>query len=95
MLGRRKQTQRGRDFPKPTAAVGKRGVHAACDTAQVLETLTGHQRFMKRTSVRLLALLSALALWTPTLTEAEAPSTSNADEALKLLLAGNPMFVTK
>ncbi|MEI8040211.1 MAG: hypothetical protein WCL11_02310 [Verrucomicrobiota bacterium] len=50
---------------------------------------------MKRTSVRLLALLSALALWTPTLTEAEAPSTSNADEALKLLLAGNPMFVTK
>ena len=57
---------------------------------------------MKRTSVRLLALLSALALWTPTLTEAEAPLTSNADEALKLLLAGNcrfaegnPMFVTK
>ena len=101
-VSRRKQTQRGRDFPKPTAAVGKRGVHAACDTAQVLATLTGHQRFMKRTSARLLALLIALVVWTPTLTEAEAPLTSNADEALKLLLAGNcrfaegnPMFVTK
>jgi len=57
---------------------------------------------MKRTSVKLLALLIALVVWTPTLTEAEAPSTSSADEALKLLLAGNcrfaegsPKFVTK
>ena len=48
---------------------------------------------MKRTSVRLLALLSAAALWAPALTRAEAPSAVNADEALKLLLAGNQRFV--
>ena len=48
---------------------------------------------MKRISVRLLALLGAVALWAPALTRADAPSTVNADEALKLLLAGNQRFV--
>jgi carbonic anhydrase len=48
---------------------------------------------MKRASVRLLAFLSAAALWAPALARAEAPSTVNADEALKLLLAGNQRFV--
>jgi carbonic anhydrase len=48
---------------------------------------------MRRTSVKLLALLSAAALWAPGLARAEAPSTVNADEALKLLLAGNQRFV--
>jgi carbonic anhydrase len=48
---------------------------------------------MKKTSVGFLALLSAAALWAPTLTRADAPSTVNADEALKLLLAGNQRFV--
>ena len=48
---------------------------------------------MKRTSVRRFALLCAIALWAPEFTRAEAPSTVNADEALKLLLAGNQRFV--
>ena len=49
---------------------------------------------MKRTSATLLALLWAAALWAPALTRADAPSTVNPDEALKLLLAGNQRFVT-
>jgi carbonic anhydrase len=48
---------------------------------------------MKRASTRFLALLCAAALWAPALTRASAPSTINADEALKLLLAGNQRFV--
>ena len=48
---------------------------------------------MRTTSVRLLALVSAAALWAPVLTRADAPSTFNADEALRLLLAGNQRFV--
>ena len=49
---------------------------------------------MKRTSATLLALLWAAALWAPALMRADAPSTVNPDEALKLLLAGNQRFVT-
>ena len=49
---------------------------------------------MKRASARLFALLCAAALWAPALTRADAPSTVNPDEALKLLLAGNQRFVT-
>lgn len=48
---------------------------------------------MKRTSIRVLILLCALALGPPALTRAEAPSTVNADDALKLLLAGNQRFI--
>src|ERR1019366_6492231 len=48
---------------------------------------------MKRTSTRVLPLLCAVALWAPALARASAPSTINADEALKLLLAGNQRFV--
>jgi len=48
---------------------------------------------MKRTTARLAALLCAVALWAPALTRADAPSTVNPDEALKLLLAGNQRFV--
>ena len=48
---------------------------------------------MKRTSIRVLILLCALALGPPALTRAEAPSTVNADNALKLLLAGNQRFI--
>jgi carbonic anhydrase len=48
---------------------------------------------MNRVYVRLLALLCAAILWVPALTRADAPSTVNADEALKLLLAGNQRFV--
>ena len=48
---------------------------------------------MKRTSARLVAVLCAAALWAPARAQAEAPSTVNADEALKLLLAGNQRFV--
>ena len=47
---------------------------------------------MNRISARLLALLWATALWAPALTRADAPSTVNPDEALKLLLAGNQRF---
>jgi carbonic anhydrase len=48
---------------------------------------------MNRTYVMPLALVCWLAGWAPTLTRADAPSTVNADEALKLLLAGNQRFV--
>jgi len=48
---------------------------------------------MKRTFVKLLALMCWLAAWGPALARADAPSTVNADEALKLLLAGNQRFV--
>ena len=48
---------------------------------------------MKQTSVRLVALLCAATLWAPALTSADAPSTVNPDDALKLLLAGNQRFV--
>ena len=48
---------------------------------------------MKKTSVSLLSLLCALTLWSPTPIRADAPSTVNADEALKLLLGGNRRFV--
>ena len=48
---------------------------------------------MKRISAKLLVLLGAAALWAPALTRADAPSTVNPDEALKLLLAGNQRFV--
>ena len=49
---------------------------------------------MRKTSIGLLALVSAAALlWAPARTRADAPSTVNADEALKLLLAGNQRFV--
>jgi carbonic anhydrase len=48
---------------------------------------------MKTKYVRLLTLLCAVSLWTPPFTNADAPSTVNADEALKLLLAGNERFV--
>jgi carbonic anhydrase len=51
------------------------------------------KEFMKRTSARLVAVLCAAALWAPARAQAEAPSTVNADEALKLLLAGNQRFV--
>jgi carbonic anhydrase len=40
----------------------------------------------------LIGLLCAAALWTPTLTQGDAPSTVNADEALKLLQAGNQRY---
>jgi carbonic anhydrase len=49
---------------------------------------------MKRASARLFALLCAAALWAPALTRADAPSTVNPEEALKLLLAGNQRFIT-
>lgn len=48
---------------------------------------------MKKPLTRMLALVCAAALWAPALTRADAPSTINADEALKLLLAGNQRFV--
>jgi carbonic anhydrase len=48
---------------------------------------------MKKSLTRLLALVCAAALWAPALTRADAPSTVNADEALKLLQAGNQRFV--
>ena len=52
----------------------------------------GHD-LMRRTAAVILSLLSAAALWVPGLAKAEAPSTLDADEALKLLLAGNQRFV--
>jgi carbonic anhydrase len=48
---------------------------------------------MKRLPVTLLALVCWLATWAPALSRADAPSTVSADEALKLLLAGNQRFV--
>ena len=48
---------------------------------------------MKRIYVMPLALMCWLVAWAPALTRADAPSTVNADEALKLLLAGNQRFV--
>ena len=48
---------------------------------------------MKKSLNRILTLVCAGALWAPTLSMASAPSTVNADEALKLLLAGNERFV--
>ena len=47
---------------------------------------------MNRISARPLALVWAAALWAPALTRADAPSTVNPEEALKLLLAGNQRF---
>jgi len=38
-------------------------------------------------------LVCAVALWAPALVTADAPTTGNPDEALKLLLAGNQRFV--
>ena len=48
---------------------------------------------MKRLPVTLLALVCWLAIWAPAPSRADAPSTVSADEALKLLLAGNQRFV--
>jgi carbonic anhydrase len=48
---------------------------------------------MKRLPVTLLALVCWLATWAPAPSRADAPSTVSADEALKLLLAGNQRFV--
>jgi len=48
---------------------------------------------MKKSLTRMLAFVCAAALWAPALSRASAPSTVNADEALKLLLAGNQRFV--
>jgi carbonic anhydrase len=48
---------------------------------------------MKRLPVTLLALVGWLATWAPAPSRADAPSTVSADEALKLLLAGNQRFV--
>jgi carbonic anhydrase len=48
---------------------------------------------MKTTYITLPALVCWLAAWAPALTRADAPSTINADEALKLLQAGNQRFV--
>jgi carbonic anhydrase len=42
---------------------------------------------------KILGLACAVALWTPVVTQGEAPSTVNADEALKLLQAGNQRCV--
>jgi carbonic anhydrase len=53
----------------------------------------GKNDVMNRTTAKLLVLLCASALWTPAITRADAPSTVNPDEALKLLLAGNQRFV--
>ncbi len=49
---------------------------------------------MKKISAKLLALLCAAVLCAPTLATADAPSTANADDALKLLLEGNRRFVS-
>ena len=48
---------------------------------------------MTRTLTKILGLVCAVALWTPALTRGDAPSTVNADEALKLLQAGNQRYV--
>ena len=48
---------------------------------------------MKHISARLLGLVCVAALWLPALMRADAPSTLNPEEALKLLLAGNQRFV--
>jgi carbonic anhydrase len=48
---------------------------------------------MKTVSEKLLPLFCAAALCAPALTRADAPSTLNPGEALKLLLAGNGRFV--
>jgi carbonic anhydrase len=53
----------------------------------------GKNDVMKRISAKLLVLLCAAALWVPALARADAPSTVNPDEALKVLLAGNQRFV--
>jgi len=42
---------------------------------------------------KIAGLACAVALWTPALTHGDAPSTVNADEALKLLQAGNQRYV--
>jgi carbonic anhydrase len=48
---------------------------------------------MKTAITKYIAIICAAALWMPALTRADAPSTVNADEALKLLLAGNERFI--
>ncbi len=48
---------------------------------------------MNRSSATLFGLLCAAAPCAPALTRADAPSTVNADEALRLLLVGNQRFV--
>ena len=48
---------------------------------------------MHRTLTKILGLVCATALWVPVVTQGDAPSTVNADEALKLLLAGNQRYV--
>jgi carbonic anhydrase len=48
---------------------------------------------MLRILTNILGLACAVALWMPAVTQADAPSTVNADEALKLLLAGNQRYV--
>jgi carbonic anhydrase len=49
---------------------------------------------MKTIFTTILALIAAAALWAPVLARADAPSTVSADEALKVLLAGNERFVS-
>jgi len=49
---------------------------------------------MKKVSIARLTVVCLAALWLPALTQAEAPSTVNATEALKLLQAGNERFVS-
>ena len=48
---------------------------------------------MNRKLTKILGLACVIALWTPALTRGDAPSTVNADEALKVLLAGNQRCV--
>jgi carbonic anhydrase len=49
---------------------------------------------MKANAVkRIIGLACAVMLWTPALTRGDAPSTVNADEALRLLQAGNQRYV--
>ncbi|MCX6928512.1 MAG: carbonic anhydrase [Verrucomicrobia bacterium] len=48
---------------------------------------------MPRILAKILGFACAVALCVPTVAQADAPSTVNADEALKLLLAGNQRYV--
>ncbi len=48
---------------------------------------------MARTLTNILGIVCGVALWTPALTHGDAPSTVNADEALRLLQAGNQRYV--
>ncbi|MEI6786747.1 MAG: hypothetical protein WCQ21_38215, partial [Verrucomicrobiota bacterium] len=48
---------------------------------------------MPRILMKILSLACAVALWAPAVMRADAPTTVNADEALKLLQAGNQRYV--